>query len=141
MKSKMWSGVLFIVAFFGFIDSVYLTYNGPKFHLFEQLCTNNICDDFSLKIFGMHISVYGIIYYVLLMFFSLYIVKKVRVIIIPLLIAFIGLLFSLYFLFYQAFVIKGFCIFCLFSLICTITYFIFILIIYVMMKNSMRSLG
>ena len=134
MKSKVWSGALFIVAFLGFIDSVYLTYNGPMFRLFEQVCTNNVCDDFALKIFGIHISVYGILYYSLLMLFSIYIARKVKFIIVPLLIVTFGLIFSVYFLFYQAFVIKGFCIFCLVSLMCTITYFVLIVILYIMVK-------
>lgn len=139
MKSNVWSGVLFIVAFLGFIDSIYLTYNGPMFRLFEQVCTNNVCDDYALKIFGIHVSVYGIIYYALLMFFSLYIMKKMKFIIVPLLIATFGLLFSLYFLFYQAFVIKGYCIFCLFSLVCTIVYFILMIILYVMFKHKSKT--
>jgi uncharacterized membrane protein len=129
MKIKLWSIMLLIIAFLGFLDSLYLTYQGPQFHLFEQLCTNSVCDDFSLKIFGIHISVYGIIYYMLLILFSLYVMRK-TLIIVPLFISGIGFLFSLYFLYYQAFVIRGFCIFCIFSFICTLTYFLIVMFLY-----------
>jgi uncharacterized membrane protein len=134
MKIKLYAVILLIIAFLGLIDSLYLTYNGPKFHLFEQLCTNSICDDFSLKIFGIHISVYGIIYYLLLIFFSLYIFKG-KVIVVALIISTLGFIFSLYFLYYQAFIIKGFCIFCLFSLVCTTAYFLIYTILYVTEKH------
>ena len=135
MKIKLWSIILLITAFLGLLDSLYLTYHGPQFYLFEQLCTNSVCDDFSLKIFGIHISVYGIIYYILLIFFSFYVMKK-TLIIVPLFISGVGFLFSLYFLYYQAFVIKGFCMFCIFSFVCTLLYFFVIVFLYVRMRSK-----
>jgi uncharacterized membrane protein len=135
MKTKLWATILLIIAFLGLIDSLYLTYSGPKFHLFEQLCTNSICDDFSLKIFGLHISVYGIIYYLLLVLFSFYMFKG-KVVVVALIISALGFLFSLYFLYYQAFIIKGFCIFCLFSLVCTTVYFLLYTILYLNLKEK-----
>jgi uncharacterized membrane protein len=139
MKIRFWSIALFVLALFGFIDSLYLTYSGPKFHFFEQLCVENVCSDAdSLKLFGIHISIYGAFYYIFLMIFSFFFRYK-KFLELPLLLSAVGLLFSFYFLYYQAFVIKGFCIFCLFSFICTTAYFIICSIMYIICQKHKKS--
>jgi len=126
MKQKTIYFLLIIFAIIGFVDALYLTLVGPEFQFFGNICSDN-CGDESLMILGIHISMYGIFYYLSLVIFSIFLLKSAKYIAYPIFISFIGLLFSLYFLYHQIFIISGYCIFCLISLTITVTYFAIIL--------------
>jgi uncharacterized membrane protein len=125
--------LLSVLSFIGFCDSIYLTLIGPSFHLFEQMCSNNVCQEFSMKIFNIHVSVYGILYYFILFILSLFLFKNKVFIKFVFFISMVGLFFSLYFLYYQIFIINGICMFCLLSFFVTLIFFIISL--YILIKN------
>lgn len=137
-RSKILIILLILFAILGLFDSIYLSFSGPKFDLLEQLCSDSICDEFSLKIFGIHIAIYGILYYLSLLMLSTMLFKRFILIKYLVAISAMGLLFSLYFLYYQAFVIKGFCIFCLISLTATLTFFIISLYLLLFNKDKLH---
>ena len=106
-----------ILALIGLVDSIYLSFSGTHFLYFENLCSNTCGQD--LTVFGIHIAVYGIIYYTFLFYFGYFKSFKSASILSGL-----GFLVSCYFLYYQIAVIKGVCIFCLISFVCTALYLI-----------------
>ncbi|MDY6820165.1 MAG: vitamin K epoxide reductase family protein [Deferribacterota bacterium] len=139
MKNKTLLLLLIFFSFIGIVDSIYLTHKGPHFELFEQICTNNVCDEFNIYIFGIELAVYGIFYYLTILALSLYNLYfylstnqkhfNTKTVILELIIVVIGLLCSLFFLYYQLAVIGGYCIYCLISLFTTIIIFLLVLII------------
>jgi hypothetical protein len=108
--------LLELLAIIGLIDSLYLTFSGTHFLYFDNLCSNS-CGQ-NLTIFGIHVSVYGIIYYTFLFCFGHF--KKF---IYAIALSAIGTFISCCFLYYQIAIIHGVCIFCLISLVCTVLYF------------------
>ena len=126
MKQIIIYSILILLAVIGFVDAIYLTLAGTEFQLFENICSDD-CGNKSLKILGIHISIYGIFYYLSLVILSISLLKAAKYIAYPMFISFVGLLFSLYFLYHQIFIIGGYCIFCLISLTTTFTYFVIIL--------------
>jgi uncharacterized membrane protein len=99
--------------------------------MFEQVCSNNACDKFNLKILNIHVSYYGIAYYFLILLSTFYLIKKYSKLlaILLLLISIIGFCFSLYFLCYQIFIIHGICYYCLASFIFTFIILILLILI------------
>ena len=129
MKQKNTCIILIMLAAFGFMVALYLTLVGPKFQYLGNICSD-VCGDESLTILGVHVATYGIFYYLSLIIFSASLFSSAKYIVYPFLISAMGVLFSLYFLYHQIFIINGYCIFCLISLTVTVTYFGMILWLY-----------
>jgi len=129
MKQKNICILLIVLAAIGFVDSLYLTLVGPKFQYLGNLCSD-ACGDESLTILGIHVARYGIFYYLSLIIFSVSLFRFAKYIAYPVFISFVGVLFSLYFLYHQIFIINGYCIFCLISLTVTVVYFATVLWLY-----------
>jgi len=82
------------------------------------------------KLFGVHISIYGALFYfftLLFLFLAIYNDGYWLSFFLPLF-GIVGFLFSVYLTIIEAFVLHLFCEFCLFSAFCTVLLLIFILI-------------
>ena len=114
--------ILVTFAVLGAIDASYLTYMSyrqiplPCTFSFFDGC-NEVARSSYSKVFGVPLSLFGVIYYFLVIillggyFFSQ--INLLRQLILPL--TSIGFLLSLYFIYIQAFLIGKFCAYCVFS--------------------------
>lgn len=117
------------LAFFGILDTAYLTYS----HFFELPLPCTIgggCDIVTRSsystVLGIHLSVYGLIFYLGMFVLALWVQHTERKLVWNLLFlgGKIGLLASLYFIYLQIFVIGAYCLYCLFSAAISIVNFV-----------------
>lgn len=126
----MW--VIAGLAFIGFLDALYLTVNhyaGAELNCFEFSDCNAVTQSKYSEVFGIPLSLLGVLYYLTVLLSSLlYIDKGIKklltliAIITPL-----GFLFSLFFMYLQVFVIGSICAYCTFSACTSTLLFIFAL--------------
>jgi uncharacterized membrane protein len=126
-KHKIISLIIAVVGTLGFIDAAYLSYmRAMKIPVPCSTSIFNGChvvaqSEYSV-LFGIPLSVYGVIFYAGAIVFALAYFFTQRVIIKQSLLAItiLGLLSSVYFIYIQGFVIKSFCIYCVFSAFCSV---------------------
>ncbi len=125
--------IILVSAILGAVDASYLTY--MSYRELPLPCTifegcNEVAASPYSKVFGIPLSLFGVLFYMLVAAVSgTYLVLKrelFRSLIMPL--ASIGFLLSAYFTYLQAFKIGAFCIYCIFS--ATMSTIIFISAIY-----------
>lgn len=112
---------LLAIALIGFIDAGYLTvqyYQGtiPPCSVVEG-CEQVLTSSYS-KILGLPVSLWGMIYYftILVGLFGYLESRNQTFLRFALLFTVLGLLFSLWFLYVQAFILQAYCLYCLVSL-------------------------
>ena len=123
MKAFAWA--LFVFALIGFFDSLYLSWGAltgnPLSCGILEGCNIVARNPFS-RVFNIPLAVYGAVYYLGALGLSASLIwapfRSARVLMI--LWAGVGVLFSAYFLYLQAYVILAFCIYCLISAVATI---------------------
>jgi len=112
--------IIIVCAVLGIADASYLTY--MSYRELPLPCTilegcNEVAASPYSKIFGVPLSLFGVLFYALVAIVSgTYLVSKrelLRGLIMPL--ASVGFLLSVYFTYLQAFKIGAFCIYCIFS--------------------------
>lgn len=120
---------ILVVALLGFIDASYLAvehYKGviPPCTIVSG-CELVLTSSYSF-ILGVPVSLLGAIYYLIVLIgISSYLEsKKTKLLKLTLLFTFFGFLFSLWFLYLQAFVIGAYCLYCLGSALTSITLFV-----------------
>jgi uncharacterized membrane protein len=118
------SYLILILALLGFIDATYLTvefFSGGNVvcGLIEG-CEQVLSSDYS-SMFGIPLSLIGVIYYVTISIFAfiLSINKNVNILKIILIVTFLGFIASVYFVYLQLFVINAICIYCITSALIT----------------------
>lgn len=124
--------VLIVVALIGFADSGYLTwkhYSGaPAACGIIEGCDKVLASVYS-TIGEMPVALFGLVYYGFLLYLlSVYLVYKNPAFLkMSVVIAFLGFLVSLWFVYLQIFVIKAFCFYCLISAFSSTAIFLFLL--------------
>jgi len=120
---------LFITAFLGFLDAVYLTtshYSGviPPCYVVSG-CEQVTTSSYSM-ILGIPVALMGALYYVAVLGLTLFYIDKKNPLAIKALraLTILGLLFTLWFLYVQAFIINAWCMYCLFSALTSTILFI-----------------
>ena len=130
-KNISWA--LPIVSVLGFADALYLTvkhYQGvaPSCIIFSG------CDTVATSVYAtigpIPVALLGVIFYFFMLLLSLmYLDRRAKsALVVALLVSSVGVLFTLWFLYLQVFVIKAFCVYCIFSAITSITLFFLSLI-------------
>jgi uncharacterized membrane protein len=123
------TGAILAVGFIGFLDASYLTakrFTGSALNCyFFGGCDAVNASPYSLML-GVPLSLYGSIFYLLVVLSAVaYLQYKKPVFGIALMVlTTLGLIFSGYFLFLQAFVIKAYCFYCVVSVVTSTTNFI-----------------
>ena len=120
--------VFLLLAFVGLLDSGYLTWehyagNGPVCLIFRG-CNEVLTSEYAVM-FGLPVSLWGMIYYAAVLFFTLFsfLEKSRRALGLAAIIVLAGFLFSVYFFYLQFFVLKAICFYCLIS--GGVTFFLF----------------
>jgi len=122
--------LIVVFAVLGAIDASYLTY--MSYRELPLPCTifegcNEVAGSPYSKVFGVPLSLFGVLFYVLVAAVSAaYLVLRrefLRGLILPL--ASVGFLLSVYFTYLQAFKIGAFCIYCIFSAAMSTLIFVF----------------
>jgi len=123
--------ILIFFAGLGAIDAAYLTYMAylelplPCTFSFFDGCNEVARSPYS-KVFGIPLSLFGVVYYLLVIIFSggylAFRRELLRNLIFPL--TSVGFLLSLYFIYIQAFLVGKFCIYCVFSALMSTILFI-----------------
>ncbi|MCG3216413.1 MAG: vitamin K epoxide reductase family protein [Candidatus Heimdallarchaeota archaeon] len=135
-KSKNLLYALIIVSLLGFLDSLYLFYSEITGNI-NCLINEGIfqCETVNTSSYatflGIHVSLWGIIFYVLLilfLFLSLYAEWVYWLGFLLPVASLFGLIFSIYLTAIEIFVIKALCEFCIFSALCSITIFVLVLL-------------
>lgn len=118
-----------LVSFLGFIDSAYLTvkhYQGevPPCSIIKG-CEVVTTSSYS-EIAGISVALLGALYYVVVLLLTVgyFDSKKDSILKFVAYLTLIGFLFSLWFLYVQAFILKAFCQYCLFSAVTSTALFI-----------------
>lgn len=111
---------ILIFAFLGFIDAAYLIashYSNIALPCFIVQGCDMVTTSVYSKIFGIPVSLWGVVYYVLVFASVLYYVDRKNVVALKALhgITTIGFIVSIWFVYAQVFLIKEFCMYCLFS--------------------------
>jgi uncharacterized membrane protein len=137
-KTTLW--VFSVVALFGLLDAAYLTYT--RFAGIVPPCSIGIFSGCatvaksSYSVFlGIPLSLIGVFFYFLTLVIAVTLIyKKIKVGADALLyLSVLGGLFSLYFVYLQAFVIRAFCIYCVASAIAS---FVLVILAYVYKKKD-----
>ena len=131
MKQRMGVVAIAILAFFGLADSAYLAQSAlsgtPLLCNIQNLSGCNIVASSQYShIFGIPLAEFGVLFYSIvfvlaaleIVLFDQLLRRALQVL------AFLGVIASLYFTFIQAFVIEAFCIYCLASALITLLIFI-----------------
>lgn len=127
-------------AFLGFTDSAYLLakrLSGGPIPCALGFTGCGTVDKSSYSAFlGIPLALYGTIFYLLIGFLAVFYLDMKKVIALRMftVLALLGFLSSVYFVYLQAFVIKAFCIFCLFSAAVSTILFILGIIVYKKLK-------
>ncbi|MEN9852637.1 MAG: hypothetical protein RI996_580 [Candidatus Parcubacteria bacterium] len=124
MKQNTILAIASVVAFLGLLDSIYLTYTRfmgivpPCSISFFSGCATVAKSSYSV-FFGIPLSLIGVFFYLLICVVTITLIyKKVRYGSLAFVFfSTLGGLFSLYFVYLQAFVIRAFCIYCVASAI------------------------
>lgn len=128
-------------AFLGFADSAYLLakrLSGGPIPCALGFTGCDTVDKSSYSAFlGIPLALYGTIFYLLVGFLAMFYLdtKKVVALRMYAILATLGFLSSVYFVYLQAYVIKAFCIFCLFSAAVSTILFILGIIVYRKIKG------
>lgn len=121
--------VWILVAFVGFMDSVYLTVN----HFTQGMTPCSIIDGCEVvtssvysTVFGVPIALFGVIFYGLVLLALFYFIdqKDELALVFVSYLSFPAFVCSLVLLLIQAFIIKAFCLYCLLSIVTTSIIFI-----------------
>jgi len=134
--------VLIILAVIGFADATFLTIE----HYSNSIppCTTDGCETVLTSsyssIAGIPVALFGAMYYLtMLILLMIYLDAKIeKVLRIALFFSIFGFIFSLYFLYLQAFVINAYCQYCLLSAFTSTA--IFVIAMYVVKKFKVQSL-
>lgn len=129
-KTHKWIlGFILALAVAGFIDATYLTlehYMGrvPPCYITTG-CSTVTTSPWSL-IFGIYVALYGSLYYLAVILFSVHIFNTKKYPLFKYLswLSWIGLASAVYFTSIQAFIIRGYCIYCLLSAVTSTLIFI-----------------
>jgi uncharacterized membrane protein len=118
-----------LVGFIGFLDSVYLTakrFLGGPIPCFVFTGCDTVSQSPYALLFGVPLSVIGILYYLTVIGIVLFYFESGRTELMKLFCALsaIGFVSSAYFIYLQAFVIKAFCFYCVLSAISSTVLFI-----------------
>ena len=132
---------LLFIALIGFSDATYITVN----HYMNKIppCTLSSCETVLnspyANILGNPVSLFGAIYYLLIIIFVFaYLDTKKEIFLrIPIMLSVIGFIFSLWFMFVMAFIIKAYCQYCIFSALSSAG--IFIVSIYTFKKYKLKN--
>lgn len=127
--------ILIILSFLGIIDAGYIT---MKFFTGGEVicpltggCSDVLTSPYS-KIFGYPVSLYGLIFYLIIFILSFLYLGKEREIIWKIIsgVSVFGFLFTLWFVYLQLFVIKAICFYCMVSAILATLIFLSIILAY-----------
>ena len=125
-----------VISLIGFLDALYLLYMELSGD-FQCLIKQGVfqCDLVNTspyaKFLGVHVSLWGLIYYIVTIFVLFASLREINEYILSFLlpaIALFGLGFSIYLTIVEIFVIKLMCEFCLLSAICSVSLFILVMI-------------
>jgi len=144
-KTNKWLfGLLIAFAVIGFIDATYMAiehYMGrvPPCYITTG-CETVTTSPWSL-IFGIYVALYGSLYYLFVILFSVQILNTKRYPLFKYLswFSWIGLASAVYFTSIQAFIIRGYCIYCLLSAITSTLIFILAQSIWYRQKNTLSQ--
>ena len=137
-------GVLTIIVFSvaGFFDALYLSakhYFGSDINCFLVSGCEEVTTSVYSVILGVPMAYLGLVYYVFILFLSVYLLNnldKTFIFKTILIVSGLGFLFSLYLLYLQAFVILAYCIYCLMSASISTMLFLISLVINFRLKSN-----
>ena len=120
---------LWLVAFLGILDSLYLSYS--KYTASPLTCgiikgCNLVASSAYSTLFGIPLAYLGLFYYVFIFVVIGFLIKSFSTFVYKLFVfsSFFGATLSVYFLYLQAFKIQAFCTYCIFSAIFSFLLFI-----------------
>ncbi len=133
--------IILIVALLGFVDASYLAikhFQGviPPCSLVSG-CETVLNSSYS-EILGIPVSLLGALYYLVILVgvFAYLESKNTKLLKWSLLLTFFGFIFSLWFIYIQAFILKSYCIYCIGSFVTSTTLFVIALIIFSKYQNE-----
>jgi len=148
MRNNILKFVLILLSMLGITDASYLSYSYfsgiPVKCSFFSGCEIVTASKYS-EIFGIPISLIGLLYYILLFVIIVWATRKEEISISGIknvfLLSFFGFLFSAYLLYLQVFIIQTLCIFCLIS--ATVSTLIFVLsgLFYKSLRGNTQNLA
>ncbi len=129
---RLLGAIVLVLAFVGFIDASYLSakrlLGSPLNCYFFGGCDAVNASPYSI-LFGVPLSLYGSVFYLLVVLFAVAYLQNSRPVFVWFLMALtaIGFLFSGYFIFLQQFVIKAYCFYCVVSAVVSTSNFVLML--------------
>jgi uncharacterized membrane protein len=132
---------ILVLASLGFIDATYLTvshYVGADLYCGTSGGCNTVTNSEYSVMFGVYMGVYGMLYYLSLLFLGiLYLdIKNKNILKLLILVPFFGFLFSCWLVYLQLYVINAICIYCMLSAGISVL----LLIINVLLISSYRKI-
>lgn len=140
-QTKILTGIILAVAFFGFIDATYLAvkfFNGTELNCGLTGGCNTVTTSEYATLFGIPVALLGSFFYATILFLSLLFIDRHYKILPKFLLALTatGFLMSLYFVYLQLFVIDAICVYCMVSATTSTTLFILAIMLFRASKKA-----